>query len=115
MRGKPGEKTGKTGKIGGKNGGKTGKTGDRRNVFRFFECCQSGRRSGRTPAFLPIPVEAGPQNRKTFRLSPGFRPRVSALGFQPGFYPPYLSRHSFEQKCSTCPSTVRVTLAPVDT
>src|ERR1035441_8665354 len=45
--------------------------------------------------------KARPQNRETFRLSPG--------------YVRYLLRHAVEQKCSSCPFTVSVTLAPVDT
>ena len=46
---------------------------------------------------------------KTHEFQCTLRPEVAAYAAR------YLSRHSLEQKCSNCPFTVRVTLAPVET
>ena len=77
---------------------------------------------GGTPAFLAI---VSRRARKTGKRSVCHRVSVtrkklenvpSVPGFTHRFYAArYLSRHSFEQKYNTCPSTVRVTLAPVET
>ena len=98
-----------------------GKPGDRRNVFRFLKCWHPGKRSGaELRHFSPSCQGASAKPGNVPSVTRFTRFTVTRFTVT-RFTPPrlhaarYLSRHSFEQKYNTCPSTVRVTLAPVET